>query len=148
LYFRNTADSSKAIRIMTKARATQLFFVVLILWVTIAVAAAFISGRWFALTSVPAALLLVAAARAERLSQSAQLAWPVVMVPGATFVFVGFMQALGYGRMDNEPLATYPAIRVAFFAVGFLLHLAAFALLASEPRASNHPSGEIADRMP
>ena len=133
---------------MNKARATQLFFVVLTLWVTVAVVVALVSGRWFALTSIPAALVLVAAARAERLSQSAQLAWPVVMVPGATFVFVGFMQALGYGRMENEPVAEHMAIRVPFVAVGFLLHLAAFVLLASEPRASDHPSGEIADRMP
>ncbi len=133
---------------MNKARATQVFFVVLALWVAVAVAVAMVSGRWFALTSIPAALVLVAAARAERLSQSAQLAWPVVMVPGATFVFVGFMQALGYGRMENEPVAEHLEIRVTFFAVGFLLHFAAFVLLASEPRASNHPSGEIADRMP
>ncbi len=133
---------------MNKARATKLFFVVLTLWVAVATAVAIASGRWFALTSIPAALVLVAAARAERLSQSAQLAWPVVMVPGATFVFVGFMQALGYSCMENEPVAEHVALRVAFFAVGFLLHLAAFALLASEPRASDHPSGEIADRMP
>lgn len=133
---------------MNKARATQLFFVVLSLWVGVAVVVALVSGRWFALTSIPAALVLVAAARAERLSQSAQLAWPVVMVPGATFVFVGFMQALGYGRLENEPVAEHLAIRVTFFAVGFLLHLAAFALLATEPRASDHPSGEISDRMP
>lgn len=115
---------------------------------TVAVVVAVVSGRWFALTSIPAALVLVAAARAERLSQSAQLAWPVVMVPEATFVFVGFMQALGYGRLENEPVAEHLAIRVTFFAVGFLLHLTAFALLATEPRASDHPSGEISDRMP
>lgn len=133
---------------MNKARATRFFFGVLVLWVTVAAAVALVSGRWFALISIPAALVLVAAARAERLSQAAQLTWPVVMVPGATFLFVGFMQALGYGRLDNEPIADHVAIRVAFFAVGFLLHIAAFALLANEPRASDHPSGKIADRMP
>lgn len=133
---------------MNKARVTLVFFVVLTLWVTTAVAVALVSGRWFALISIPAAWLLVAAARAERMSQAAQLAWPVVMLPGATFVFVGFMQALGYGHMENEPVPEQLGMRAAFFAAGFLLHLAAFALLASEPRASNHPSGEIADRMP
>jgi hypothetical protein len=35
-----------------------------------------------------------------------------------------------------------------FSGSGTLLHLVAFALLASESRASNHPGGEIIDRMP
>lgn len=133
---------------MKKSRAKQVFFVVLALWVAIAVIVALASSRWIALVVLPAALVMVVAARAERLSQTAQLAWPVILLPGASFVFIGFMQALGYGRMENEPAVENVAIRVTFFATGLLLHLAAFALLATEPRASDHPGGEIADRMP
>ena len=130
------------------AKVTQVFLVLLALWTAVAIVVAFTSNRWIALTAIAAALVMLAAARAARLSQSAQLAWPVILLPGACFVFIGFMQALGYGRMENEPAAQHVAIRATFFATGLLLHLAAFALLATESRASDHPGGEIADRMP
>jgi hypothetical protein len=74
--------------------------------------------------------------------------WPVLLLPGATFTFIGLMQTMGYGRMDGEPMADYGALRAVFFSSGLLLHFAAFALLALEPRASDHPGGEVADRMP
>ena len=93
------------------AKVTQVFFVLLALWTVVAIVVAFTSGRWIALTAIPAALVMLAAARAARLSQSAQLAWPVLLLPGACFVFIGFMQALGYGRMENEPAAEHLVIR-------------------------------------
>ena len=125
-----------------------MFLLFLAAWAAVALIVAITSDRWVALTALPAALIMLAAARSERLSQSAQLAWPVIMLPGATFVFIGFMQAMGYGRMENEPTAEHLTIRATFFAIGLLLHLAAFALLATESRASDHPGGEISDRMP
>ena len=91
---------------------------------------------------------MAATAYSEKLSQSAQLVWPVLMLPGATFALIGLLQTLGYGRVGGEPLANSLLTRHALFGGGLLLHLAAFALLATESRASDHPSGEIADRMP
>jgi hypothetical protein len=126
----------------------RLFFALLAIWVVAAIMVAVASDRWVALVALPAALVMIGAARAEYLSQSAQLAWPVILLPGATFVFIGFMQAMGYGRMDSEPTASHLTLRATFFACGLLLHLASFALLAHESRASDHPGGEIADRMP
>lgn len=133
---------------MTKARTHFLFVATLLAWLAFAIGAGVFSGRWAALTAIPVALVMFMAARAERMSQAVQLAWPVVLLPGACFAFIGVMQALGYGQMDHEPATADRALRAAFFATGLLLHLAAFALLAMESRASDHPGGEIADRMP
>jgi hypothetical protein len=118
------------------------------LWAFSAIVVAAASGRWAALMAIPAAVVLVIAARAERLSQAGQLLWPIVLLPGAVFMFVGALQTMGYGRTENEPAVTDVLARSLFFGTGMLLHLVAFALLASEPRASDHLSGEIADRMP
>lgn len=133
---------------MNKARIHFLFVATLLAWLAFAIGVAVFSGRWAALTAIPVAAVMFMAARAQRMSQTVQLAWPVALLPGACFAFIGLMQALGYGRMDNEPSAPDQALRSVFFATGLLLHLAAFVLLATESRASDHPGGEIADRMP
>lgn len=133
---------------MTSHRTNLVFFVLLTLWALAAVAVALASDRWLALMALPAAAIMAVAARSERLSQTAQLVWPVILLPGAVFMFIGAMQTMGYGRMENEPAVTYVFARSLFFGTGVFLHLAAFALLASESRASDHPGGEIADRMP
>ena len=44
-----------------------------------------------------------------------QLAWPVMLLPGATFAFIGVMQALGCGQMDGEPEVTAAAARLRSF---------------------------------
>ena len=124
------------------------FLVALGLWLGTAVIVAISSERWVMLASVPVGLMMLATAYTEKLSQSAQLVWPVLLLPGATFALIGLLQTLGYGRADGEPLANFLVARNAFFGGGLLLHLAAFALLATESRASDHPGGEIADRMP
>ncbi len=100
------------------------------------------------LATIPAGLVMLATAHSEKLSQSAQLVWPVLLLPGATFALIGLLQTLGYGRADGEPVTNYLFARNLFFGGGLFLHLAAFALLATESRASDHPGGEIADRMP
>ncbi len=133
---------------MTSHRTNLVFFVLLTLWALAAVAVALASNRWLALMALPAAAIMAIAARSERLSQTTQLVWPVILLPGAVFMFIGAMQTMGYGRMENEPAVTYVYARALFFGTGVFLHLAAFALLASESRASDHPGGEIADRMP
>jgi hypothetical protein len=127
---------------------TKAFFAVLALWLVCAIVVAIALDRWVALVAVPSALVMLYAARAERLSQAAQLVWPVLLLPGATFSFIGMMQTMGYGRMEGEPVAEQLVLREAFFVCGLLLHFAAFMLLAMESRASDHPSGDIADRMP
>jgi len=129
-------------------RIDTVFLILVALWTLAAVVVAFASGRWTALIAVPAAVAMAVAARSERLTQSAQLIWPVILLPGAVFMFIGAMQTMGYGRMENEPAVTGTLARGIFFGSGMLLHLAAFALLASESRASDHLSGDVADRMP
>jgi di/tricarboxylate transporter len=138
----NTMNTSEARSIST------LFFTALGLWLACAIVVAVAFDRWVALVAVPAALLMVCAARAERLSQAAQLVWPVLLLPGATFSFIGMMQSMGYGSLDGEPVAEQLGLRAAFFVCGLLLHFAAFFLLAMESRARDHPSGHIADQMP
>lgn len=133
---------------MNHAKLRSAFLVLLAVWLTAAVIVAISSDRWVMLAAIPAGLMMVVTAYSEKLSQSAQLVWPVLLLPGATFVFIGLLQALGYGRADGEPVADYLFARNAFFGFGLLLHLAAFVLLATESRASDHPSGQIADRMP
>jgi len=130
----------------TKLRSA--FLATLALWLVTATIVAISSNRWVMLAAVPAGLMMLATAYTEKLSQSAQLVWPVLLLPGATFAFIGLLQTLGYGRAEGEPVANFLWARNVFFGCGLLLHLAAFALLATEPRASDHPGGEIADRMP
>lgn len=129
-------------------RVDTVFLACVALWTLAAVVVAFASGRWTALIAVPAAVVMAVAARSEYLTQSAQLLWPVILLPGAVFMFIGAMQTMGYGRMENEPAVTNALARGLFFGSGIVLHLVAFALLASESRASDHLSGEVADRMP
>ena len=133
---------------MKSPRSVLIFLVLLALWTVTALAVALITGRWVALMALPAAGVMALAARSERLSQTAQLVWPVILLPGTVFMFVGALQTMGYGRMENEPEVTNVLARSLFFGSGTLLHLVAFALLACESRASDHPGGEIANRMP
>ena len=133
---------------MKPTKLRSAFLVTLAVWLAAAVIGAISSDRWVMLAAIPAGTMMLATAYSEKLSQSAQLVWPVLLLPGATFAFIGLLQTLGYGRIDGEPLANFFLARNAFFGCGLLLHLAAFALLATESRASDHPGGEIADRMP
>ena len=133
---------------MNHTKLRSAFLAALALWLAAAVIVALSSDRWVMLVAIPAGLIMVATAYSEKLSQSAQLVWPVLLLPGATFALIGLLQTLGYGRADGEPIAHFLVARNAFFGGGLLLHLAAFALLATEARASDHPGGEIADRMP
>jgi len=126
----------------------RLFNATLIAWLLVAVLAAVASGRWMALIALPAAAILFMTGCAERLTQTMQLAWPVLLLPGATFAFIGVMQALGYGQMDGEPAVSAAAAKAVFFAAGLLLHFVAFALLATEARAADHPGGECARELP
>jgi di/tricarboxylate transporter len=132
--------------IHTKLRSA--FLSALALWLIAATIVAISSNRWVMLAAIPAGLMMLATAYTERLSQSAQLVWPVLLLPGASFAFIGLLQTLGYGRAVGEPIADFVLARNVFFGFGLLLHLAAFALLATESRASDHPGGEVADRMP
>lgn len=134
--------------VMQRRTLVRLFDITLASWLLVAVLAAVVSGRWMALIALLAAALLFMAGRAERLTQSMQLAWPVMLLPGAMFAFVGLMQAMGYGQMDGEPDVSTRAAKVVFFAIGLALHLVAFALLATESRAADHPGGECAREMP
>ena len=133
---------------MNPTKLRSAFLVALALWLGTAVIVAISSERWVMLAAIPAGLMMMATAYSEKLSQSAQLVWPVLLLPGATFALIGLLQTLGYGRADGEPTANFLSARHAFFGGGLLLHLAAFALMATESRASDHPGGEIADRMP
>ena len=138
----------KTTQIDRNNRFDTVFLTFVALWMLAAVAMALTSGRWTVLVAVPAALVMGVAARSERLTQSAQLLWPVILLPGAVFMFIGAMQTMGYGRMENEPAVTDVLARALFFGSGILLHLTAFVLLATESRASDHLSGEVADHMP
>lgn len=133
---------------MQRQTFIRLFDATLAIWLLIALLVAISSGRWVALIALPAAALLAMTARAERLTQTMQLAWPVMLLPGASFAFIGVMQALGYGQMDGEPEVTAAAAKAAFFSAALMLHLTAFALLATESRAADHPGGECAREMP
>jgi len=133
---------------MTSSRVDAIFLVLLTLWTLTALTVAVVTGRWVALMALPAAGVMAVAARSERLSQSAQLVWPLILLPGTVFMIIGAMQTMGYGRMENEPEVTNVLARSLFVGSGTLLHLVAFALLATESRASDHPGGEVADRLP
>ena len=100
--------------VMQRQTLVRLFDATLIAWLLVAVLAAVISGRWMALIAVPAAALLFMTGRAERLTQTMQLAWPVMLLPGAAFAFIGVMQSLGYGQMDGEPAVSAAAARAVF----------------------------------
>ncbi len=133
---------------MNPTKLRSVFLSALALWLATAIILAISNERWVMLAAIPAGLMMVATAYSEKLSQSAQLVWPVLLLPGATFAFIGLLQTLGYGRADGEPIANFLFARNVFFGCGLLLHLAAFVLLATESRASDHRGGEIADRMP
>ncbi len=133
---------------MNHPKLRSAFLAALALWLITAMIVAISSNRWVLLAAIPAGFVMLATAYTERLSQSAQLVWPVLLLPGATFAFIGLLQTLGYGRADGEPVADFLVARNAFFGFGLLLHLSAFALLATESRASDHPGGEIANRLP
>jgi hypothetical protein len=133
---------------VTHTKLRSAFLAALALWLISATIVAISSNRWVTLATIPAGLVMLATAYSERLSQSAQLVWPVLLLPGATFALIGLLQTLGYGRAGDEAAANFLFARSVFFGFGLLLHLAAFGLLATESRASDHPGGEIADRMP
>jgi hypothetical protein len=119
------------------------FFHTIATWTWMAMALIFVvvAMRPSGLIVVPMALILWFAARAERLTQSAQLVWPVLLLPGSVLCVIGAMQSMNYGRMETEPDTPFVALRLAFFAVGLLLHFAAYVFLATESRALDHASG-------
>ncbi len=127
--------------------ASKWFVLMTFAWTAIALIVALIAVRAIAIVVVPIAAVLWYAAHAERVKQSTQLVLPVLLLPGALMCFVGAMQAFGYGRMSDEPMASNTWLRAMFFGFGLLLHLAAFGLLANESRASDHPSGERATKI-
>jgi hypothetical protein len=129
------------------AHATKIFVVATLAWAVVALIVALFAARAAAIVVLPIAAALWYAAHAERVKQSTQLVLPVLLLPGALMCFVGMMQAFGYGRMSDEPMASHTWLRALFFGFGLLLHLAAFWLLANESRASDHPSGERAKRI-
>jgi hypothetical protein len=126
---------------------TKWFVAMTIVWTLVALAIALFAARVAALVIVPIAAVLWYAAHAERVKQTTQLVLPVLLLPGALMCFVGAMQAFGYGRMSDEPIAAYAWQRASFFGFGLMLHFAAFWLLANESRASDHPSGERATKI-
>ena len=131
---------------MSKPKVVKVFLTVLAMWTVSAFLIALMGERIvYLLVAVPAALLMWITARSERLSQSAQLVWPVVLLPGACFMFVGVLQTMGYGLVEGEPAVNHVAIRAVFFTTGLLLHFAAFCLLATESRASDY-QGERTSR--
>jgi hypothetical protein len=125
----------------------MVYLIVTAMWTLAALAAVIATLRSMALTVIPIAIVLWYAAHAERVKQSTQLVLPVLLLPGALMCFVGMMQAFGYGRMQDEPMALNVNARIAFFSVGLLLHFAAYYLLANESRASDHPSGTRATKI-
>lgn len=123
------------------------FLTVTGLWLLAALVTAIATSRSIALTAIPIVAVLWYAAHGERVKQSTQLVLPVLLLPGALMCFVGIMQAFGYGRMEDEPMALNLNARIAFFGVGLALHFAAYYLLANESRASDHPSGVRATKI-
>lgn len=117
------------------------------LWLLVALAFVVVELRPSALAIVPIALILMGAARIHRFKQSVQLVWPVLLLPGAVLCFIGLMQSMNYGRMENEPDVQFLSLRLAFFVVGLVLHGVAFFYVATESRASDHPSGTRATRI-
>jgi hypothetical protein len=132
---------------MNTKQQQKWFTALTALWVLAALVIAVIAARAMVLAIVPIAAALWYAVNANRVTQSTQLVLPVLLLPGALMCFVGVMQAVGYGRMIDEPAVSHVLARVAFFSFGLLLHFAAFWLLANESRASDHPSGECAERI-
>ena len=92
---------------MNHSKLRSVFLATLALWLAAAVIVAISSDRWVMLAAIPAGLMMLATAYPEKLSQSAQLVWPVLLLPGATFALIGLLQTLGYGRADGEPLANF-----------------------------------------
>jgi hypothetical protein len=133
--------------IITSARRSRHFQWAVYAWLATALVFALFAMRPSALVIAPIALVLWWASRTERLTQSAQLAWPVLLLPGAVLCFIGAMQSMNYGRMENEPGTQFVEARFAFFSIGVLLHLYAFWLAANESRAIDHPSGERARKI-
>jgi hypothetical protein len=127
------------------------FVAALFVWALCALVAAISAWRVIALGALPVAWVMWHAANAYRVTQSTQLVLPVLLLPGALMCFVGMMQAFGYGRMADENLAINASrdttLRAAFFIVGLALHFAAYLLLARENRASDHPTGDVAERV-
>jgi hypothetical protein len=123
------------------------FTVAIALWLIAALGFAFVESRPSALAIVPIAIVLFYASRIQKFTQSVQLVWPVLLLAGSVLCFIGVMQSMNYGRMENEPDVQHVSFRLAFFAVGLLLHAAAFWFVATESRASDHPSGTRATRI-
>jgi hypothetical protein len=125
----------------------RVYVVAVYLWLAVALLFAMFASRLSAVVIVPVAVMLWYAAHAWRLTQSAQLVWPVLLLPGAVLSFIGFMQSMHYGRMDNEPDVQFATARLIFFVVGIALHAGAFWFVATESRAIDHPSGARAHRL-
>jgi hypothetical protein len=144
---RSDVKESESVNNNDDANATKLFVWMTLVWTLVALIVAFVAARAMAVVIVPIAAVLWYAAHAERVKQSTQLVLPVLLLPGALMCFVGLMQAFGYGRMSDEPMAAHAWWRATFFGLGLLLHFTAFWLLANESRASDHPSGERATKI-
>ncbi|TAG04455.1 MAG: hypothetical protein EAZ43_05080 [Betaproteobacteria bacterium] len=125
----------------------QCFVAAVSIWLLAALSFAILQSRPSALAIVPIAIVLFYASRIQYFTQSVQLVWPVLLLAGSVLCFIGVMQSMNYGRMDNEPDVQHISLRLAFFAVGLFLHAAAFWFVATESRASDHPSGARAERI-
>jgi hypothetical protein len=116
-------------------------------WVLVALVYGLMLKRGIAVTALPIVGVMWFAIYSERLTQSTQLAMPVLMLPGTLMCLVGCLQALGYGAMSDEPMLAFSAARFVFFFVGLVLHFVAYWMLANESRASDHLSGERATKV-
>ena len=97
----------------------------------------------------PPAAVLFMTGRAERLTQTMQLAWPVMLLPGATFAFIGVMQSLGYGQDGRRARRQRSGGEGGVFAAGLLLHSSPRSpCWMTEARAADHPGGECAWKCP
>jgi hypothetical protein len=125
----------------------KTFVALTMVWSLGALVFALLYTQLLAVIALPIAIALWFAAHSNRVTQATQLVLPVLLLPGALMCFIGFMQALGYGRMADEETTALSVGRAVFFFSGIALHLAAYWLMASEPRASDHVSGERATKL-
>jgi hypothetical protein len=132
---------------MNESQRQAAFSAVLASWVMTALLVGLITSRFFAFVVIPVAIALWCAVRAVRFKQATQMLLPILLLPGTLMCFIGMMQAFGYGQMSDETNAPYAAARAAYFIVGLLLHFYALWWLANESRASDHLSGECAERI-
>jgi hypothetical protein len=139
--------NSQSVAARTSERLRAPYRYAVYAWLAVALLFVFMAMRPSALVIAPISLFLWYAARPEKLKQTAQMVWPILLLPGAVLCFVGAMQSMNYGRMENEPDTQFVVARLAFFIVGLVLHAIALWMVATESRAVDHPSGDIADKI-